>query len=246
MNDRDNVPPPADPTPADPRTEFLASLAHDLRSPLGVVSGALTELRTDFADQLSDDHRTLIALADRGLARLGRLADMMSLAASLEAGTLELKLQPIDLGGLIQGAIAAASTIEARRGVELACELPAEPCSAHVDVNRLTRAVAEVVINALRHARRRALVRLQRGDGDVRIAIEDDGSGVAVDRRASLFRRFVPRPTRAGLGLGLSIAHDVVMAHGGTISLAESTLPPVRAGTIGARFVLSLPMGPTG
>ena len=225
------------------RTEFLGSLAHDMRSPLGVVSQALAELRSDFAGQLTDEHRLLISLADRGLGRLGRIAEMITLAASLDAGTLELRRQPIDLGGLVRAAADAASSIETRRGVELACELPAEPCPMHADVNRLTRAVAEVVINALRHARSRTRVHLERlGENQARIVIEDDGHGVPADRRASLFQRFVPRPSRSGLGLGLSLAHDVVAAHGGGIVLEGSTLPPGRPGTQGARFVLSLPL----
>jgi signal transduction histidine kinase len=224
------------------RAEFLSGLSHDMRSPLGVVSEALAALRSDFEGDLTDEHRVLVGLADRGLLRLGRLADLISVAAALDAGAIELTRHPVDLGQLVLGAVDAAAALEPRRGVELACELPAGPIPARVDVGRLTRAVAEVVINALRHARSRALVRLERAGGEARIAIEDDGQGVPLERRASLFRRFVPRPARSGLGLGLSIAHDLCAAHGGAISLEASTLPPGRPGTTGARFTLSIPL----
>ncbi len=124
----------------------------------------------------------------------------------------------------------------------LACELPDGPCPFVADADRLSRAVSEIVINAIRHAHRRARLRLDLAPGEARVVVEDDGQGVPAEQRATLFRRFVPRASRSGLGLGLSIAHDVIVAHGGRLALEASTLPPGRPGTTGAAFVISLPM----
>jgi signal transduction histidine kinase len=220
--------------------ELLSSLAHALRSPLGIVREALGSLRSDFEAGMTDEHRMLGTLADRGLGRLGRLADTLSLLAALEAGGFELARTPVDLVELLRAAVASAVALEPRREVAFACELPGEPCRVLADAERLSRAVTEIAINAIRHARRSALLRLERAPGELRVTIEDDGQGVAVDRRATLFRRFAPRPARSGLGLGLSLAHDLIEAHGGHITLDESTLPPGRPGTTGARFVISL------
>ena len=222
--------------------EFLSRLAHQMRSPLGVVVQALAEIRADFTPALTDDHRLLLSLADRGLLRLGRISDTVSLAAALSAGDFEVRRGPVDLVALLGAAVAAASAIEPRREVQIACDLPEAPCPCDADADRLTRAVVEVVINAIRHARRRVRVSLVIAPGAALSAIEDDGQGVAADRRAALFQRFAPHMSRAGLGLGLSIAHDIITAHGGGLSLEESTLPPGRPGTIGARFVMSLPV----
>jgi signal transduction histidine kinase len=243
-----SAPPEGEAHAVDPAglADFLASLAHDLRSPLGVVAEAVAELRSDFAAALTDDHRVLLSLAERGLGRLGRLADTVSLAAALDSGSFELKRRPVDLVALIRDAVATAGAIEPRREVTLVCELPAEHCPAVADADRLARAVVEVVINAVRHARGRVRVRLELASGEARAAIEDDGQGVAASRRATLFVRFAPRASRSGLGLGLSIAHDVIVAHGGRIALEASTLPPGRPGAIGARFVISLPTDAAG
>ena len=223
--------------------EFFGSLAHDLRSPLGVVSEALSELRTDFATSLTDEHRLLVNLADRGVRRLGRIADTVSILAALDSGSFEIRPRPLDLFELLRESVAAASAIEPRREVEVICEIPDGPCSITADSERLSRAVTEIMINAVRHARRKARLRVELTAGEARIVIEDDGQGVAVEWRANLFRRFVLRPSRSGLGMGLSIAHDVIAAHHGQLTLEASTLPPGRPGTTGASFVISLPLG---
>lgn len=228
-------------------SEFFGSLAHDLRSPLGVVSSALSELRSDFAEGLTDDHRLLVNMADRGVRRLGRIAETVSFLATLESGSFELKnIASVNLIELVREAIAAASAIEPRREVELISDLPEGPCPLKVDAERLSRAISEIVINAVRHARRKARVRFEIKPGEARIMIEDDGQGVAPEWQANLFRRFTPRPSRSGLGLGLPIAYAVVVAHQGQLTLEASTLAPGRPGTTGACFVISIPLPSVG
>ena len=223
-------------------SDFFGSLAHDLRSPLGVVSEALAELRTELAAGLTDEHRLLVSLADRGVRRLGRIADTMSLLAVLDSGTFEVRPRPIDLLELVREVVAAANGIEPRREVTVVCELPEGSCAAVVDSERLSRALVELVINAVRHARRKVRLCVEVSPGEARMILEDDGQGVASAARPNLFRRFAPRASRSGLGVGLSIAHDVIVAHGGQITLEDSTLPPGRPGTTGARFVVTLPI----
>lgn len=221
---------------------FLSSLAHDLRTPLGVVSEALTELRTDLASALTDEHRLLVTLADRGLRRLGRIADTVSLVAALDSGHFELSRRSVDLVELMRAATVAATAIEPRREVELVCELPGGPARGMADEERLSHAISEIVINAIRHARRQVRVTLQLAAGEARLAVEDDGQGVAEQARGTLFRRFASSRSRSGLGMGLSTAHDVIVAHGGGLTLEASTLSTGRPNTIGARFVISLPI----
>ena len=236
---------PSEPGPApDPvaLADFLTRLAHDLRSPLGVVTEALASIRADLDAELTDEHRLLGALADRGLGRLGRLANMLSLAGELDSGSFALRRAPVDIIELLRAAAAAALAIEPRREVALVCELPEGPRLLLADAGRLSRAVTEIVINALRHAHRKARLRLELTSGEARVSIDDDGQGVASDQRATLFCRFARRPSRSGLGLGLSIAHDVIVAHGGSILVGPSTLAPGRPGTTGAEFTVSLPL----
>jgi len=239
-------PKPAGRAPDPAVSELLSSLAHDLRSPLGVVSETLSELRSDFDSQLTDDHRVLLGLAERSLRRLNRIADLMSLMVALDSGSFELKRGPVDLVDVLRVAVDAAVAIEPRREVDLVRELPQVACPLEADADRLARAVSEVVINAIRHARRAVRLRLEVVGGEARVAIEDDGQGVAAASRATLFQRLTPRASRSGLGIGLSLAHDVIVAHRGALTLEASTLAPARPGTVGARFVISLPHGSKG
>jgi signal transduction histidine kinase len=239
------MPAPSEPSPPpDPvaLADFLGRLAHDLRSPLGVITEALASIRADLAAELTDEHRLLGALADRGLMRLGHLADTVSLASALGSGKFVLRRAPLDLVELLRGATAVAFAIEVRREVTLSSDLPDGPLPVQADADRLSRAVSEIVINAVRHAYRRARLRLALAGGEAQVVVEDDGQGVPDEQRATLFRRFAPRPSRGGLGLGLSIAHDVIVAHGGRLTLEASSLPPGRPGTTGAAFVISLPL----
>jgi signal transduction histidine kinase len=239
--------PPSRPGPdAEALAIFFRSLAHDLRSPLGGISQVVAELRSDFAAELTDEHRLLISLADRSLLRLGRMAETMGLVAALEVGPLELRCHPVDLVELVRAAAATAVAIESRREVELTCELPEGACLVRADEVRLPFAISEIVINAIRHARRRSRVHVELAAGQARVIIEDDGQGLTEEARATLFRRFVAHRSRSGLGVGLSIAHDLIAAHGGQLTLDASTLPPGRPGTIGARFVVTLPEGSAG
>ena len=236
---------PNEPGPgADPvaLAEFLARLAHDLRSPLGVVTEALASIRSDLDAQLTDEHRLLGNLADRGLGRLGRLASLLSLAAELDSGSFALRCAPVDLVELLRDVTSSAVAIEPRREVTLTCALADGPRMVSADAVRLSRAVSEIVINAIRYAHRKARLRLLFTPGEALISIEDDGQGVSPDQRDALFRRFVRRPSRSGLGLGLSVAHDVIVAHGGRLVLGESTLAPGRPGTTGAELAISLPL----
>jgi len=105
----------------------LKSLAHALRTPLGVVSGAVTKLGSDLAGQMSDEDRLLVTLAERSLDRLGRIADTVSLAPALDSGTLELRVWPVNLVEVLRAATAAAAALEPRREVDVAVELPADP-----------------------------------------------------------------------------------------------------------------------
>lgn len=220
---------------------FLSSLAHDLRSPLGVLSQTIAELGSDFADRLTDEHRLLITLAERGLHRIGRIADKVNVVGALGSTNFVLYRQEVDLVALVRAAAATAAMIEPRRQVELICELPEVPCRAMGDEPRLSYALSELVINAIRHARSAARVRLEIASGQARVIIEDDGEGLTQEARANLFRRFVPGRSHSGMGVGLSTADGVVAAHDGTITLEPSSLPPGRRGTVGARFVVVLP-----
>jgi len=224
-------------------SELLSRLAHDLRAPLGLVSGALAELggaRTSGPDSAAPggadeaQQRALRGLAARGVARIERLAERLSLAAALEGGRLTLDRAPCDAAAIARAGSERAALLENRRGVEVELLAPA-PVPLSADAARLTFAIAELASNAWRHARSRVRISVGSEEGSVLIEVQDDGAGVPPATRKWLFSRLDPEAGRAAGNLGLALARDLARAHGGDVTLEESEP---------TRFVLRLPPGP--
>lgn len=222
------------------RTDFLSRIAHDLRSPLGVTSGAIQELETRLGPDLAKEHADLFGMAQRSLKKLARMADRLNMIAQLERSTLEIVRSPTDLVEVARTAIKHALAVDARSLVAVRDELPDTPCVILGDPRWLMPAIAEMVGNAVRHAHRNACVRIEHDRGDVCLVIEDDGGGITPSARELMFQRLVPRGNDRSLGIGLSIVHDVLTAHGGTLEIDATVLLPGGPRTSITRFIARL------
>jgi signal transduction histidine kinase len=218
---------------ADRQRRFVADAAHELRSPLARVRAQLEVDRAypDSADP-AVTHESVLAET----ARLQRLVDDLLLLARGDAGGLELtRAGPVDLDDVVeQEAVtrrrSSASTIDTHGVV---------PVQVTGDRSQLARAVGNLLDNAVRHARSRVTVTAEQVGGQVRVAVADDGPGIPDDDRAVVFERFTRLDDArsagdGGAGLGLAIARDIAVRHGGELELAS-------AAPAGARFVLTVP-----
>lgn len=227
------------------RTDFLARLSHEVRSPLGVVVGVLGELEATL--DMDEDTRQLLALADRGVRRLRNLSEGLMEVAELESLTdtrLQVDRQPTDMRDVVRAAVDRVRAAESRSGIELLVDLPDEPVEANVDSRRMERVTSILVSNAIRFASKRAQLAVRTDDGQLRIVAEDDGPGIPPDMREDVFRRFVGRHLtgrKSGVAFGLSIAHDYVTAHDGSIRI-EDARPDAGEGTHrGTRVTVTIP-----
>ncbi len=219
---------------------FLSRLAHDIRSPLGLLSGALEEIREDLGEQLDEGHQRMLALAERGLSRLDRMARTLSTVAQLEGGTLRLQRETYDLARLVREVVDAVEREDPRRGLTLEIDVP-NGTLVSLDPERVREALWELVGQARRQAAAAVRVALTEDEDLLELRIEDDGRGFDASQKRFAFDRLHEPPDRRGTGLGLSVARDLIRAHGGDITLADSNLPAGRPGTLGAAFVLRLP-----
>lgn len=242
----------APPTPTDPmkssperseaetaehlRTQFLRRVAHDIASPTGVTLTVLEELAA--ADKPRPE---LIAMARRGLRRLMRLSEHLALVAELETNALEPELATIDLRALTKQAVDEALAIDGRKDVVAASDLPGSPLLIAADARLLLVVMREIIGNALKLASSRVEVSLKNEGGSITMRVDDDGPGFAEESTVTLGQRFVKRSAARGLGLSLSMAIDIVRAHGGSIAVTQSRLPPGRRGTGGAAVTVTLP-----
>lgn len=218
------------------RTQFLRRVAHDIASPTGVTLTVLDELAS------GDKPRPeLVAMARRSLRRLMRLSEHLALVAELESGAVEPERATADLRALTKQALDEALAIDGRKDVVAAGDLAAAPLLTTGDARLLLVVFREVIGNALKLASSRVEVSVRSADGVITIRVDDDGPGFAEESSATLGRRFVKRSSARGLGLSLSMAIEILRAHGGTLTVEQSKLPPGRRGTAGAAVVLKLP-----
>lgn len=220
--------------------ELLSRLAHDIRSPLGLLSGALEELRADLSDQLDDSHKRMLDLAERGLVRLQRMATVLQTAGELERGYIELDPAERDVTKLIRASVEDLEGSDPRRSVEVDLDMR-DGVTFPLDEMRFDEALREIIGQARRGARTAVKITADDSDEALVVRIEDDGHGWTKAQREQAFNRLYTPEDRSGTGLGLSVARDLVRAHGGDVVIQDSTLPPGRPGTIGGAFVITLP-----
>ncbi len=220
------------------RSDLVATVAHELRSPLTGVKGFVQALLNRW-DKLNDDQKKLmLRTVSADSDRLSRLIAELLDVARIDTGRLQLYPRPCDAEVLVRRVVESVSAGTSRPiAVEVADGLP----EVLVDPDKFTQVVTNLVENAVRHGSGAVRVALEQcgsptGLG-VRVVVEDDGDGIAPELRARVFTKFWKGGGSGGSGLGLYLVHGLVKAHGGTVTIAEST-------TGGARVVVQLPAAP--
>lgn len=211
------------------RAALTATLAHDIRSPLATVHGAL-RLVTEVTELPPARKQALLESALRQTARLTRLATGLLDLERVEQGKLQLDRRPISVAGAIDNATAlVASDADVRVSVD-------DDLQVHADPDRLEQILVNLTANALRHGRPPILISAHRNDHSVQIEVRDHGTGVPAHLEDKLFGRLQGDSDHPdSIGLGMWIVRTLVEAHGGTVTY--------RPADPGARFCVRLPTG---
>jgi len=216
------------------RNEFIASVSHDLRTPITAVRAGLgmLEMHTDVRSNPSE--RTLLANVRRNVERLNQLIDELLTLNQLQAGVLKLDLEPLDLRAVVNDAVGAVAPLLREAGQTLELDVPA-PLRLEADRRRLEQVLVNLLANAQQHTPRgtRIVVSGRAHENEVELAISDNGPGIPAAELEAIFERFHRLSSRPGSGLGLAIVRSIVELHGGRIWA-------VSAGS-GATFRLCLP-----
>jgi len=223
------------------KSDFLAEMSHDFRSPLTVVRGALEILQSQRPGPLTDRQQELAERADRNVRRLEEFSEDLLEMARIEHGAIDLERVEIDACNLVREVVEDHRGLAQDRGqtIELDCVPNAVMISA--DIARLRRVVGNLVGNAIKFAPEHStiVVRTRRDESGFSVRVIDHGAGVDRDERERIFEKFSRgRRTTAtsGAGLGLSIARSLAELHGGSIRYEDAV-----GG--GAAFVLTVPLG---
>ncbi len=204
------------------RQALLADVTHELRTPLQVIGGSV-EAMLDGVHPRDDAHLTPI-LAETAV--MNRLLDDLRTVSLAEAGALPLHREEFDVRRLLAEVAAGHAAAAREADVELASTAgPALLLDA--DPLRIREVLANLVVNAIRHTPPGGSVRLAATiDGAwVELTVADTGEGIAPADLDRVFDRFHRRADTGGSGLGLTIARDLVAAHGGTIRAESDGIP---------------------
>jgi signal transduction histidine kinase len=222
------------------RDDFLAIVTHDLRDLLGgIVVSASVISRS--APQNADGRNTLTETQriQRYAARMNRLIGDLTDIASIEAGKLAIAASVGNLANLIAEAEDSFKAAAAAKGISMLSTITAGPLLAAFDHDRILQVLGNLISNALRFTPEggKIIICGEREAANVRLSVEDTGTGIPEAALDSIFERFAqagPKARKGGLGLGLYISRCIMEAHGGRI-WAERQLGA------GARIVLTLP-----
>ena len=202
------------------RTRFITTISHELRTPLTAVIGFAASLRRIGVDDpvVADE---MLDRIERNGATLRRMIEEMLDFGRLERGEVQLRPTPTELGAEVARVVADIAPTFGR--VAIRTVAPA-PVWAEVDTQALERIIANLCSNVGRYAPgAEAVVRVTRVGDDAVVRCEDDGPGFA-DGADSLLERFVRGEgvMGDGIGIGLSLVHELVVAHGGAVTLSSS------------------------
>jgi signal transduction histidine kinase len=208
------------------KTDFVANMSYELRTPLTSIGGFAELLGGGYAGELTPKARDYVSAILESVERLSKLInDVLDLTTGDTRG-VALEKERVDIAGLCRAAAETAKARAAEKAQKLAVDISAGAGHVFGDARRLRESVEHVLHNAIAYTDRKGSISL-RADGDRKnaiIRIEDNGSGIEAEDLPRVFNRFdrvVEAAVRgeAALGLGLPLTQQFIEAHGGTVEL---------------------------
>ncbi len=209
------------------RTEFFASVSHDLRTPLAVIrSQALMMLDTKFVQQPAETAKTIVDSSDQLLLLINELLEL----ARAEAGRLEVDLQPCRLRDVVKDLRQTIDGLARSGDLDVKVNLPRDLPRVNADPRRLREVLINLIDNAVKYTAPGGTVSLAAvaNNGHVKVLIRDSGIGIPEEDRENIFEPFYrvkgnhPQRGQASTGLGLALTKRLVEAQGGQITFASN------------------------
>lgn len=221
------------------KTMFLATISHELKTPLASTDIGLGLLERQQATQLTADQAAILSDLRKDHQRLVRIVSELLDMAQVETGRVRVNLSEQDLPLIAQEAVAALQATASARHVKLELRLAEEVPLVLADADKATWSLINLLSNAVRHGPAHSTVTIacEVHEKEVLLSVSDQGAGLTAEQQARLFERFTP-PTGSGTGLGLAIARELMRAMGGDITYG----PGVPSGAV---FTMHLAKAPS-
>jgi signal transduction histidine kinase len=220
------------------RSRFYAAMSHELRTPINAILGYSSLLMDGIFGPLNDNQKGSLERARLAAHHLLELVNDILDLSKIEAGKVELKLEPVAFPDLIEELLATVTPLADEHGVEL--QLESSPDRALSDPRRIRQILLNLLSNAIKFGERRPVrVTTGRGEGDcIVIEVRDHGPGIAAEDQERIFEEFVQLETenKPGTGLGLPISRRLAELLGGSLTVRSEpgqgstfrlTIPPV-------------------
>ncbi len=201
------------------RSDLVATVAHELRSPLTGVRGFVTTLINRWESFNDEQKKLMLATVNNDAERLGRLITELLDVARLDTGRLPLYPRPVDFTALVSRVI-ESSRIGTNREFEVSA--PDDLPQVQADPDKLVQVVTNLVENAVRHGEGTTTVTLDEDRGVVRLVVDDQGEGIPEEIRKRVFTKFWKSGQRGGTGLGMYIVNGLVEVHGGSLEISDA------------------------
>nr|WP_255428189.1 response regulator [Ramlibacter cellulosilyticus] len=225
------------------KTEFLATLAHELRNPLAPLSNGLHLMRmASTKPELLEKTRQMM---ERQIQHMVHLVDDLLDVARISTGKVELRRSRIDLRDVVATAVETSASLVEAGGHQLTVDVPDEPLPMDADPTRIAQVVSNLLNNAAKYTPQAGRIALQvRVEGNEAVlSVSDTGIGLAPDALDKVFEMFAQVPgagkPQGGLGIGLSLVQSLVALHGGSVS--ASSRGPGQGSTFAVRLPLLSP-----
>ena len=222
------------------KDNFLATLSHELRTPMTSILGWVQFLRTgEYSDE---ELREALHMTENSARLQKRLIDDMLDVSRIILGKFQVDLRPTHLSEIVEAAVTNARHAAAERGVLLTSDLIRPPDDlVDADATRLQQVIGNILSNSIKFTPtgKRVNLRLERVDHSLQISVSDEGKGIEPSFLPHVFERLRQADVsaeRSGLGLGLAIAHHIIDLHHGEIRAESDGLGK------GARFTVTLPL----
>jgi Na+/proline symporter/nitrogen-specific signal transduction histidine kinase len=212
------------------KDEFVATVSHELRTPLTSIR-AFSEILRDHAAMPAEQRERFLEIVVKETERLTRLVNDVLDFAKIESERMEWRQDRVDLREVVAEAEAAVSQLFSERELAMSHELPSRPATVLGDRDRLLQVMINLLANAAKFCAPRVgrvRVAVSEVDGNVQVAVSDNGPGIPPEHVARIFEKFhqvadAEQGKPQGSGLGLTISERIVTHHGGRI-WAESEL----------------------
>jgi signal transduction histidine kinase len=222
--------------------DFVANVSHELKTPLTSIQG-FAQAILDGTVRSPEELANAAGVIDSEAGRMHRLVlDLLALAR-MDAGTAAFVMAPVDMNALLEAVGRKFAPLAEAAGIDLRVEPGVLTNRVVGDADRLMQVLSNLVDNAIKFTPEGGLVTLSSEEGEnwIRIHIVDSGTGIADADQQRIFERFYqvdkarPGGTGRGVGLGLAISRQIMLAHAGDITL---TSEPGE----GSHFVVKLPI----